>query len=225
MIGKSGCGAQEGVCAALDSLRVVLARWPLLRLSDEMDSLSEILSELSKLVFVWDRAMWNDAYEKLKQRRESWADHLITWEKGEGWPPRGAIADADTAEHESECALYALMSHVMAFVEWTKTNVRNQTEDFREQNAKLETRTRASQRHAALRHAILEESHCAQRLLRCELLPPTEEFLKFASGQTCALGHVRKFISLWQASTDMCFTSDRDRASLRIIWSNKTDDT
>jgi hypothetical protein len=202
---RAGSSLKEAVCGALDMFRVVMVRWSVARLSEELENLCEVSMELAKIIAVCDRIMWSDCHQKLNKVRGSWEEHLTTWESGQEWPPTDADMSADIAKHEAEVVFCDMVNHIIDYLTWSSENVANQDDEFKEQSSKLKQEAHVWQCNSALRDAIVEESSCVSKLLSCQLLAPTQEFIAFAQGKGGVLANAEKIIRLHKNSKDMTF--------------------
>ena len=169
-------GVREIVVSMLDTLRTLLVRWSAVRLVDETANVCEVLDEITKVVAVCDRILWNECHEQISEARNDWSTSVVAWKQGMIWPPKVNNVDADFSSLAAESAMAMIVGHIIEYGNWATGKFPEKDSDLHKSHSSVVAEAVAAQSNHNLRKAMVQEMFIVQKLLRHELKAPEDEF-------------------------------------------------
>ena len=179
---------KDTVCEALVCFKNCVTKWTAVRLCDELASLCEVLTQLSLIIAVCDRLLWEELWYRVHERRQQWEGTVACWKIGEEWPPVSLEGDSlDCSSVVAEPFVVTMAESILTFVSWVATTRRLQENDVKASLDILRDEAAGCLNNNQIRVALMDECQLIQELLGCEVHEATIEFDRYILGEPCIL--------------------------------------
>ena len=163
------CGANviEALRECMPDL-AILGKLSHAKLSEEIDTVEELLIQVGFVVGIFDRLCWHKCVGQLLPRRTAWADELKLWKCGEPWPPGGVAKAALNMEMADEMPMQKFSVQFKTFLDANLEKLRKHSDDVLKLSESVTKEFAAWQQRRDMRAVIYIESKLIDQLTNCE---------------------------------------------------------